>query len=30
MDIGGLTTIKSNHGPEETMTRLKAAAIAKE
>jgi uncharacterized protein (DUF302 family) len=29
MAIDGLTTIKSEHGPEETMRRLKAAVIAK-
>jgi uncharacterized protein (DUF302 family) len=29
MAIDGLTTIKSNSGPEETMARLKAAVIAK-
>ena len=29
MAVDGLTTIKSNNGPEETMERLKAAVIAK-
>jgi uncharacterized protein (DUF302 family) len=29
MATDGLTTIKSSHGPEETMTRLKAAVAAK-
>ena len=29
MAANGLTTIKSNYGPEETMARLEAAVTAK-